>query len=127
MSPQLASLPIGGLVTNSNGPTRAQTSLGTASRPEQHLTIDDLYTLPPAVPVAIADAAIGIGATLSKRLRADHEYPLRLLPGRGRHDAVALADILRYLGLPLPGPASTGDFSSMDGTITPTTVEEVAA
>lgn len=97
-----------------DGPNGPRKSPGDASRTGHHNTLAELYGLPPAVPIAAADRVLGVGATLSKRLRANGEYPVRLLPGRGRHHAVSLADLLTYLGLPLPAP---GNSSVPDGTM----------
>lgn len=67
-------------------------------------TVRDLYDLPATIPVTVADEVLGIGQTLSKRLRAQGRYPVRILPGIGRHHRVSTADLLAYLGLPLEPP-----------------------
>lgn len=74
--------------------------------PQNDLTVASLYALPPTVPVSVADEVLGIGQTLSKRLRAQGRYPLRILPGIGRHHRVSTADLLTYLGLPLEPPSA---------------------
>jgi hypothetical protein len=62
-------------------------------------TLADLAELPPVIPVALADEILGIGSTLSKRLRARGQYPIRLLPQIGRHHKVSTADLLAYLNV----------------------------
>jgi hypothetical protein len=80
-------------------------------------TLASLRTLPPTIPVATADDVLGIGATLSKRLRASGRYPVRILPGIGRHHRVSTADLLAYLGIALDGaPAAPVEADAATGT-----------
>lgn len=82
--------------------------------PENDLTVASLYSLPPTIPVSMADEILGIGLTLSKRLRAQGRYPVRILPGIGRHHRVSTADLLAFLGLPVK-PETPGEGPEQDG------------
>lgn len=84
----------------------------------QPLTVASLAALPPVIPVAVADEILGIGQTLSKRLRAKGTYPVRILPGLGRHHRVSTMDLLAYLGLSSAAEAVVGaDAGLPDGSV----------
>ena len=71
----------------------------------------DLRDLPATIPVATADAILGIGASLSHRLRSEGKYPVRILPSMGRNHRVSSVDLLTYLGIGVeaaPLPAALG-------------------
>jgi hypothetical protein len=102
-------------LSNHAGSQRPNEQLGNVPRTEHTYTIADLYLLPAVVPVAVADDILGIGSTLSKGLRAAGRYPVPLLRNRGRHHAVSLANLLTYLGLPLPMPTASGETPPQEG------------
>jgi hypothetical protein len=88
---------------------------------EMQYTYSDLISLPPVVPVAVCDHILDIGQTLSKRLRASGQYPVRILPGLGRHHRVSTADLLIYLG----HSDVSGRSEAMDGTIPDVTHSQI--
>lgn len=81
-------------------------------------TLAALTALPPVIPAATADEILRISHSLGKSLRANGNYPVRILPGLGRSHKISVADLLTYLGL----ADAIGRLDRLDGTLqSPTT------
>jgi len=72
-----------------------------------------LTALPPVIPAATADEILNISHSLGKSLRANGNYPVRILPGLGRSHKISVADLLTYLGL----TEVSGRLNGLDGTL----------
>ncbi|RLU85905.1 integrase [Streptomyces griseocarneus] len=67
------------------------------------MTHDELMNLPVAVPLDVANRALGLGRTTGYTLAKRGEYPVRLLRVGSQYRATRY-DLHRHLGLSAPEP-----------------------
>lgn len=81
-------------VVDQGGSVRAVEGTGWS----REMTHEELLALPVAVPLDVANRALGMGRTTGYALAKGGRYPVRVLR-LGRQYRVTRADLLRYLGL----------------------------